>query len=495
MFKSIFAKYISVFMLIILISFVALVGIITSAVNNYSVDSKTELITDAAHSVASYFEDRLARTELVDFSSFILLNESDISAVMRVVADNSEDLSILITDTYGNIIHYTDSSMSDINTGASIPSTLMNELLTGAEIIELESLEGVFEEPHMISAVPVYNSSDHACGTVFVCSSAANLGGLLETVIKTIVVASLWIMLAALIAVYFLSDKVIGPLKSMSRAAKSFAAGQFDVRVPVKGNDEVAELAVAFNNMAESLENLETMRNSFVANVSHDLRTPMTTITGFIDGILAGAIPPDKHEYYLGIISTEVKRLSRLVASLLDISRMQAGDRKFTLAPFDICEMARQIIISFEQKIEQKRLEIEFECDRDNITVNADRDAIYQILYNICDNAVKFSVEGGVLRITLIHYKEKKILVSVYNEGQGIPPEDLPFVFERFYKSDKSRGLDKSGVGLGLFISKTIINAHHQEMWVKSKYGKNCEFCFTLEEVPQQIGYNRETIN
>jgi len=248
--------------------------------------------------------------------------------------------------------------------------------------------------------------------------------------------------------------------------------------------------------MAESLENLETMRNTFVANVSHDLRTPMTTITGFIDGILAGAIPPDKHEYYLGIISTEVKRLSRLVASLLDISRMQAGDRKFTLAPFDICEMARQIIISFEQKIDQKRLEIEFECDQDNITVNADRDAIYQILYNICDNAVKFSIEGGVLRITLIHYKEKKILVSVYNEGQGIPPEDLPFVFERFYKSDKSRGLDKSGVGLGLFISKTIINAHHQEMWVKSKYGKNCEFCFTLEEVPQQIGYNnRETIN
>ena len=171
------------------------------------------------------------------------------------------------------------------------------------------------------------------------------------------------IMIAALIAVYFISEMVIGPLKNMSRAAKSFAAGRFDVRVPVRGSDEVAELAVAFNNMAESLANLENMRNTFMANVSHDLRTPMTTIAGFIDGIVAGAIPPDKHEYYLGIIASEVRRLSRLVASLLDISRMQAGDRKFSMSRFDICEMTRQILISFEQKIDAKRLEVEFECE------------------------------------------------------------------------------------------------------------------------------------
>lgn len=493
MFKSIFAKYITVFMLIILISFVALISIITSTVNSYSVNAKASLVENAAHSVSAYLENKLARTELADFSAFVVLNESDISAVMRVVSANSEDLSILITDTGGNIIHYTDSRVSHVNTGVSIPKALMDELINGVEISQLENLEGVFDDSHMIYAVPVSNTNSYVCGTVFVCSSSVTLDDLLEAMIKTILVASLWIMLAALIAVYFISEKVIGPLKDMSSAAKSFAAGKFDVRVPVRGNDEVAQLALAFNNMAESLDSLETMRNTFMANVSHDLRTPMTTIAGFIDGILAGAIPPDKHEYYLGIIATEVRRLSRLVASLLDISRMQAGDRKFTMAPFDVCEMARQIIISFEQKIDAKHLEVEFECDRDNITVNADRDAIYQILYNICDNAVKFSREGGLLRLTLIRYKEKRILVSVYNEGQGIPPDDIPFVFERFYKSDKSRGLDKSGVGLGLFIAKTIITAHRQEIWVRSEYGKNCEFCFTLEELHAPAAHVRES--
>ncbi len=483
MFKSIFAKYITVFMLIILISFVALIAIITSTVNGYSVNSRTDQMESAAHSVSSYLEDKLERSELTDFSAFVVLNESDIASVLRVVTANSADISILITDISGNIINYTDSEVSHINTGASIPKAVMDELINGVEISELNYLEGVFEDSHMIFAVPVINSNNYVCGTVFVCSASVSLDDLLGSMVRTILVASLWIMLAALIAVYFITEKVISPLKDMSNAAKSFAAGKFDVRVPVRGSDEVAQLAVAFNNMAESLDNLETMRNTFTANVSHDLRTPMTTIAGFIDGILAGAIPPDKHEYYLGIIATEVRRLSRLVASLLDISRMQAGDRKFTMVQFDICEMARQIIISFEQKIDAKHLEVEFECDSDNITVSADRDAIYQILYNICDNAVKFSREGGLLRLSLVRYKDKKILVSVYNEGQGIPAEDIPYIFERFYKSDKSRGLDKSGVGLGMFISKTIIKAHSQDIWVKSDYGKNCEFCFTLEEV------------
>ena len=268
----------------------------------------------------------------------------------------------------------------------------------------------------------------------------------------------------------------------MSRAAKQYAAGKFDVRVPVRGSDEIAELAMAFNNMANSLATVEDQRRSFLANVSHDLRTPMTTIAGFIDGILDGAIPPEKQPYYLELIAGEVRRLSRLVASLLDISRIQAGDRKFTMTAFDICEMARQILISFEQRIDEKQLNIEFECDRDNMTVYADRDAIHQVLYNICDNAVKFTNPGGLYRINITAH-DKKTYVSVFNEGQGIPEAELPYVFDRFYKSDKSRGLDKTGVGLGLYITKTIMDAHNEEIWVKSVWGEYCEFVFTLQSV------------
>ena len=287
-----------------------------------------------------------------------------------------------------------------------------------------------------------------------------------------------------MIAVYLITERIVSPLRDMSRAVKSFANGDYSVRVPVRGRDEVANLADSFNHMAESIESSEKMRNTFMANVSHDLRTPMTTIAGFIDGILDGAIPKEKHEYYLGIIATEVRRLSRLVSQLLDISRIQAGDRKFNKKPFDDCEMGRQILFTFEQKIDEKKLDVEFDCDDDNMYANADSDAIHQILYNLCDNAVKFSKEGGLLRFSAHRSDEgKKLTVEVYNEGAGIPAEDVPFVFERFYKSDKSRGLDKSGVGLGLFIAKTIIEAHREKIWVESEQGKYCRFVFTLERV------------
>ena len=309
------------------------------------------------------------------------------------------------------------------------------------------------------------------------------MANLVDAMTNAILVASLWLMLASLIAVYFITEMITQPLRQMSRAAKKMAVGKFDTRIAVRGKDEVAELAESFNHMADSLENLETMRNNFMANVSHDLRTPMTTISGFIDNILVGAIPPEEQPHYLGIIKEEVRRLSRLVSSLLDISRLQAGDRKLTMSSFDICEMARLILISFEQKIDEKKLDVDFICDNDRIFVKADRDSIYQVLYNICDNAVKFSSNGAKyeIKIELCEgTKPRKVLVSVFNQGEGISEEDIPYVFERFYKADKSRGIDKKGVGLGMFISKTIIDAHGEQISVKSKKNEHCKFSFTL---------------
>ena len=151
------------------------------------------------------------------------------------------------------------------------------------------------------------------------------------------------------------------------------------------------------------------------------------------------------------------------------------------MAEFDVCETARQILISFEQKINAKGLDVEFDIEDERIMVNADSDAIYQVLYNLCDNAVKFSAEGGKLRMSIKRIKGRRVQIDVFNEGSGISPADINYVFERFYKSDKSRGLNKSGAGLGLFISKTIMDAHEQKIWVESEYGKNCCFSFTLD--------------
>ena len=479
MFKSVFTKYITAFMLIIIVSFAMLVSIIVSIVNGYSANAKEDLVFKASHSATQYFEAELQKSGFImNFDTYVNDNKEDFEAMLDALSSYADDVVLIVANNDGNILVASGDESSDY-LKKSITKSMMDEINDGDEITRESDLD-IFDEPHLICATPVMQSDDSVVGTVFACASTVTLTELLEVMIKTIVMASLWVILAALIAIYFISEKIIGPLKAMSVAAKSFAAGKFDTRVPVKGRDEVAELATAFNNMATDLENFENMRRGFLANVSHDLRTPMTTIAGFIDGIIDGAIPPEKHAYYLNIIAIEVKRLSRLVGTLLDISRIQSGDREFNKSAFDICEMARQIVISFEQKIDKKKLDVEFDCDRDSMLAYADRDAIYQILYNICDNAVKFSREGGKYLVS-VHERDKKLIISVYNEGQGIPKEDIPFVFDRFYKSDKSRGLDKTGVGLGLYIAKAIIDAHNEDIYVESEYEKYCKFTFTLQ--------------
>lgn len=479
MYKSVFAKYITAFMLIIIISFTILAAIIASQISTSTTRSTQDTINKTAENIKRYIEQSYDNTEAGNFPGNVKNDNSDILRDLSTLAQFTTESVIIMTDRYGNIILSSETKANN-NIQGVIEKDIFNELIMLNFIQTSGTLGDLFETKYITSAYTIY-IHDELAGSVFVCASAEYLDKLVEVMIKTIIMATLWVLLAALIAVYFITEKIIGPLKDMGKAAKSFAAGKFDVRVPVIGQDEVAELAVAFNNMAGSLANFEDMRRTFLANVSHDLRTPMATIGGFVDNILAGAIPPEKHDYYLQIIANEVRRLSRLVSSLLDITRIQAGDRKFVMAPFDICEMARNILISFEQKIEAKKLDVEFICDEDNMTVIADQDAIYQILYNICDNAVKFSVEGGKYSIN-IHLKEKKVYVSVYNEGNGISKEDLPYVFERFYKGDKSRGLDKTGTGLGLFIAKTIIDAHGENIWVKSEENNYCEFTFTLKQ-------------
>lgn len=480
MFKSIFAKYVTAFMLIILSSFLVIIFIISSIIANYSTDEKMNIMENSANASSTYIEGLFKYSALDDIGSAVNVSVTEVTQMLGTISANTDDLTVLISNNSGEIVLAVGKNQSQVQAGETIPKAIMDEVNSGNEISKSDRLIGVFERPHYVYAAPVYNNNDAVCGTVFVCAESHMLSELLEVIVKAIVVSILWVLLAALIAVYFITEKITGPLKEISTAAKSFAKGKFDVRVRVRGNDEIARLAEAMNNMAESLDNYDNMRNTFMSNVSHDLRSPMTSISGFVDGILDGVIPPEKHEYYLHIVSTEIKRLSRLVASLLDLSRIQAGDRKFTMSPFDACEMCREIVISFEERINDKRLEVDFSSTDDEIEVVADRDAIYQIVYNLCDNAVKFADEGGVLRVSVEKQKNKKALISVYNDGQGIAPADQPYVFERFYKSDKSRGLNKNGVGLGLYIAKTIIEAHKENIWVESEHGKNCCFMFTL---------------
>jgi len=233
--------------------------------------------------------------------------------------------------------------------------------------------------------------------------------------------------------------------------------------------------------MAFELEHLEEMRRGFIANVSHELRTPMTSIRGFIEGILDGTIPPEKQKDYLEIVRDETLRLNRLVNDLLDLAKMQSGDLKLTFKSFNVNEMVRRSIIKLENQIVEKNLEIHADFETEDMMAYADPDAIERVMMNLLHNAVKFTGENGRINIRIYRQKDK-IYVSVQDNGIGIGKEEIDHIWERFYKSDKSRGMDKTGTGLGLAIVKNIINEHKQDIWVESELGKGTKFTFTLEK-------------
>lgn len=495
LFKSTFIKYLSVFVVILLISFVILTSIITTTIRDYVTESKENSLVTTGTAISKH----LQRMQVEDIETFA--NSGLGALLVTPIVNSNSEMVILLTNAEGKVV-LTTSRYKEVD-GLKEPITGYDEGDLGT--ISFDGFESekqndikvlifkgenelVGTGSHYICAIPIYTPSydDGVEGKNELRGYAVTaMNNEIEDVMianarKTISNSALWVMLSAIVALYLSTERIINPLRNMTKATKSFAKGDFSTRVTVVGHDEIAELGIAFNQMAESLDNFEKMRNSFLANVSHDLRTPMTTIAGFIDGITSGAIPPEKHEYYLGIISGEVHRLSRLVADLLDISRLESGERKFTFADFDVAEMARIILISFEQKISEKNLDVIFESD-DEVHVIADKDAIHQVVYNLMHNAIKFSRDGGKLAVCITK-ANKKVRVSVYDDGQAISKEDLPLVFDRFYKTDKSRGLDKSGVGLGLYICKTIIDAHGEQIHAESPNDNGAEFWFTLKE-------------
>jgi len=284
----------------------------------------------------------------------------------------------------------------------------------------------------------------------------------------------------SIILVYIFSLRFTRPLKQINNAAKIIAGGEFRNRLVVNTEDEIGQLADSFNQMVEDLQKLEEMRRGFIANVSHELRTPMTSIRGFIEGILDGTIPQDRQEYYLIIVRDETNRLNRLVNDLLDLAKMESGEITLNIKPFDINELVRICVIKLETLITSKSLEIEANFENDNLLVIADRDSIERVIINLLHNAVKFSNENGRIILETVKNKDK-VQILIKDNGVGIDESEQKRIWDRFYKSDKSRGKDKNGTGLGLAIVKNILNEHKQDIWVESEIGLGTTFTFTLD--------------
>lgn len=359
-----------------------------------------------------------------------------------------------------------------------VSQNILDQVRKKGVYTEVEKMGEIYKSSYYTVGVPLIVGGDQIAGVVFASTSAEGLTRFMTEILKMYLVSALVVMIVAFAVIYFVTNTLVQPLREMLSATESFGKGDFTVRVPVTELDEIGRLAMAFNNMATSLAQQETVRRSFIANVSHELKTPMTTIAGFADGILDGTIPEEKHKHYLGIMSDEVKRLSRLVRSMLNIAKIEAGEMTLKPTQFAINETVLTAIFTFEQSIEAKHLEIRG-LDQEKTMVEADEDLIHQVIYNLLENAVKFSNEGGYIEVGYTT-ADKRTYVSIKNSGAGIPKDEISKVFDRFYKTDRSRSMDKSGVGLGLHIVRSIVNLHQGEVIVRSVEGEFCEFSFSV---------------
>ena len=389
----------------------------------------------------------------------------------------------VICDENGQIVLCSDSPTGCEHQGYILAKDYKNQILTSGCTHNISKLEKLYDETRYIVARPVYSQDDNALISIVIVSYPTTATNeTLRQVTAVFVGIVLVLLLSGGVLLRAVSRRQSLPLREMAKTARSFGHGDLDSRVHLTGDytADIEELALAFNNMASSLQKSEYARQEFVANVSHELKTPMTTIGGYIDGILDGTIPAEKQQHYMRIVSDETKRLSRLVRSMLDIAQLQSEggipDEKKTR--FDAGECAGQMLITYEQKIMAKNLNVEVEMPEYPVYTVANRDYISQVIYNLLDNAVKFCPDGGDLGLSLKE-GDSKLFISVSNTGKTIPPEELSLLFERFHKIDKSRTQKQDGWGLGLYIVKTIVGLHGEDISVTSLDGKT-EFTFTL---------------
>ena len=408
------------------------------------------------------------------------LNHEDFLVNLSFVSQVSQ-ADAVICDSTGRLVLCSRAPVGCGHQGMMVSQDFLQEVFQAGYVTSTGIIQGLYEEERFVAAVPITDGSGHGVGIVIMSTPMTQVTEILQKISDTYLFVSVLAVLLAVVVMSILVRHQSRPLRDMAKAANAFGHGDLNARVQVdpKSSEEVQDLALAFNNMASSLQQSEYQRQEFVANVSHELKTPMTTISGFVDGMLDGTIPENRHKHYMQMVSDETKRLSRLVRSMLDISRLQDQDiPEEKKSRFDLQELIGQVLITFEQKIDGKNLNVDVDFPSYPTYTRAGPDYITQVVYNLLDNAVKFCPEGGELGVK-IRTGGNKLYVSISNSGETIPQNELPLVFDRFHKLDKSRSQNRDGWGLGLYIVKTIVCRHGEDISVTSQNGVTT-FTFTL---------------
>ena len=394
----------------------------------------------------------------------------------------SADVHLFFTNSAGQVML---ASNADALTADALPAELLAEVGADGPVYHaLGMLEGTLTEESYVSAWKMVSAKGKTTGYLFVCSSGEMLSDFTKECWNNFLLSACLMLICASVLTSLMMRSITDPLHKISEAAQKFGGGDLSVRVEgVTGEGELAALAYTFNQMAANLQASDNSRGQFMGNIAHELRTPMTTIKGFVDGILDGTIPPEMQNHYLQLVSQESGRLARLIQNMLDLSKLESGEYQVNARMFNIYETLTGVALSAEQRINDGFIELEGLSADERVLVYADPDLIHQVVYNLLDNAIKFTPQGGTIRFS-VEKLGPEAEISIWNEGEGISPEALPFVFQRFYKEDQSRGLHARGAGLGLHICKVLVNLSGGQIRVESQQGAWCKFTFTLPTEP-----------
>lgn len=484
MFQSMFDRLLALFMIVILLMALISAGFSMFSIRDTLVESRMESLLMQAREIAFL----AAQVDGNSLSNYLNIETPAMTYLQWKTKIVYEDYGayILIVDRSGRVM---DNMQAALQSGTSNVletldpdelSQLMIEVLKGKEI--QTRITNASAGAIMTVAVP-YVQDDMVLGAVFIHTSAQIVEARYYGLIWQIAIGFALAALVAIIGTALYTHGIIKPLTVITGAAESMSRGNLSARAAVTGVNEVRQLAGAFNVMAEKLEKVEAGRKEFVSNVSHELRSPVTSIHGYVEGMMDGTIPQEEYRRYLQIVFDETNRLKRLIADLLQLSRMDNGAEKLQWSDFDINEQIRRVLIGRMQDIDEKALNVQLDFAVDPCMVHADSDRIAQVVLNIVDNALKFVVKNGrlTIRTSLLH--DTIVEVEIENDGEPIAASDRPHIFDRFYMAEKAHTSGK-GTGLGLSICRQIIEMHGQTIELLPK-DDGTGFRFTLQAAQQ----------
>lgn len=463
--KTLYLKFVLAYFIFGVFSFI----IVTTFVPNMT---KEHLIREKA-------ENLYAEATLIagTYASGLYASETDLETVKMQL----DTLSVYMESTI-RIINPSGRLVLDTNMPLNVEEVVMIEnfdpTVTYGSYYIIDDFFGSFESDMLTVLAPItYNYKVR--GYVVIHCDMNDIQESCNSLLNISYISLVVLLLLSLIILIFFTEIVYIPLRKITHATEQYAAGNMHYEFQVESEDEIGYLAACLNYMASQIAGAEDDQKKFVANISHDFRSPLTSIRGYLEAMLDGTVPPEMHQKYLEIVLNETERLTKLTNSLLTLNNLNTKGMLLDQTDFDINRIIRSTAASFEGTCRKKTMAIELILTGDEMYVHADMDKIQQVLYNLIDNAIKFSHHDSVIKIET-SLKKNKLFVSVKDTGIGIPKDDLKLIWNRFYKSDLSRGKDKRGTGLGLSIVKEILNSHGENINVISTEGVGTEFIFSL---------------